>query len=320
MSLALFRPGARRGWQTGFFLLFLLAPALDAFRLDLSAGHFWFLGMRWTLGLHELAGAGGLELTGRLLLRAGLPVLGFVALVLWLVWRFGRIYCGWLCPHFLVVEWINGVMRRASGKPSLWERRPLPEQQADGTRIRPHPAWWLGVVLAVVGFALLWAVTLLTYLLPPERVWTHLLQGQLTAGEQTFIGVATALLVVEFSLARHLFCRYGCAVGLFQSLAWMGNGRAWVVGFDRNRAAECAACDASCDHACPMRIHPRHGKRLKFTCTQCQSCIQACERVQARQGRPALLRMVSGSCAEAEAAFGLGRNRGPTPDCFREGS
>jgi ferredoxin-type protein NapH len=27
--------------------------------------------------------------------------------------------------------------------------------------------------------------------------------------------------------ARHLFCRFGCAVGLFQSLAWMANPKAW---------------------------------------------------------------------------------------------
>jgi ferredoxin-type protein NapH len=32
---------------------------------------------------------------------------------------------------------------------------------------------------------------------------------------------------LEFALARHLFCRFGCAVGLFQSLAWMANPGAW---------------------------------------------------------------------------------------------
>ncbi|WP_368506776.1 4Fe-4S binding protein [Colwellia sp. 1_MG-2023] len=26
------------------------------------------------------------------------------------MWRFGRIYCGWLCPYFSVVELLNDLM------------------------------------------------------------------------------------------------------------------------------------------------------------------------------------------------------------------
>ncbi len=315
---AAFHPRYRRLWQAGFFALFLLAPVLDLFRLDLEAGHFWFLRMRWTLGLHQLAQADAWTLTTQVWLRALLPVTGFIAVMLWLIWRYGRIYCGWLCPHFSVVETINRLMRKASGRPSLWERQPLPEQQQDGTRIPPDPRWWWPTVLAILGFSLLWAVTLLTYLLPPERVWSHLLHASLSRNEALFIGVATGLFVLEFTLARHFFCRYACAVGVFQSLVWMGNPRALVLGFNRNRAADCRQCDASCEHACPMRIRPRHGKRLKFTCTQCQSCVLACQRAQAGRNRPPLLAMLSGDCAEAEARYGLGHWPKPDEHCFRE--
>jgi polyferredoxin len=83
--------------------------------------------------------------------------------------------------------------------------------------------------------------------------------------------------------ARHLFCRFACAVGLFQSLAWMGNRRALEVRFDTRRARFCADCDNACDNACPMRLKPRTIKRSKFTCTQCTQCLQACETVQAGQ-------------------------------------
>lgn len=318
MSLARFHPRTRRYWQAGFFALFLLAPVLNLFRLDLTAGHFWFLGMRWTLGLHEMAGADAWALSQQLWLRALLPVLGFIGLVLWLVWRYGRIYCGWLCPHFSVVESINALMRRASGKPGLWEHKRLPEVQSDGTVIHPDRRWWWLVAVAILGFALLWAVTLLTYLLPPARVWSHLFSASLTRNEALFIGVATGLFVLEFTLARHFFCRYACAVGVFQSLVWMGNPRAMVLGFDRGHASQCRDCDASCDHACPMRIHPRHGKRLKFTCTQCQSCVLACERAQASRGRQPLLKMLSGDCAVPEAEYGLGRWKASDARCFQE--
>lgn len=284
----------RLAWRSGFFALFLLAPPLDLFRYDLTAGHFVLLGQAWTLGIDA---GGALPDSLNLLLRGLLPVLAVIGIGIGVSWRYGRLYCGWLCPHFSVVEIINTLMRRASGRPSLWERQPLPSRQSDGTHIEPRPVWWLAVALAALAFALLWAVTLLTYLLPPAVVWGNLLHGTPTRNQALFIGVATALLVIEFTLARHLFCRYGCAVGLFQSLVWMGNSRALVVGFEQRRAAVCADCDASCEHACPMRLKPRRIKRRMFTCTQCQQCIQACDRVNLPLGQPGLLRMVEGDAA-----------------------
>ncbi len=303
----------RLAWRTAFFALFVLAPPLDLFRLDLTQGHFIFLGMPWTLGVRD---AGSVEASINIMLRVFLPLLSFIGFGVWLSWRYGRLYCGWLCPHFSVVETINALMRRASGKVTLWQRQPLPEVQRDGTEIHPRRAAWLLVALAVVGFSLLWAVTLLSYLLPPGEVWGNLLRGEPTRNQFIFISVATVLLIVEFSLARHLFCRFGCAVGLFQSLVWMANRRAMVVGFDRRRAIDCAGCDASCEHACPMRLQPRQIKRHMFTCTQCQQCIQACQRVNLPKGRPALLKMVEGQCALDVSERDFGRRPDVPRGCF----
>ncbi|MCB1864155.1 MAG: 4Fe-4S binding protein [Chromatiales bacterium] len=275
----------------GFFLLFILAPPLDLFRYDLTQGHFIILGQAWTLGIESDPQA---QLSMNVLLRGLLPVLAFVALALWIAWRYGRLYCGWLCPHFSVVQIINGLMRRACGRLSLWDNTALPEAQADGTRITPSSAWWLMVIPAVIGFALLWAVSLLTYLLPPLEIWHNLVHATLTRNQTSFIAVGTALFIIEFTFARHLFCRYGCAVGLFQSLAWMGNRKALVVKFDHRHARACASCDASCEHACPMRLKPRGSKRRMWSCTQCQLCVQACENVNASHDPPSVLVMASG--------------------------
>ncbi len=278
--------------RSGFFLLFVLAPPLNLLRFDLAQGHAFLLGMEWTLGLAPFQsgeiGAG--EAALNLLLRGFLPLFAVAALLLWLAWRYGRLYCGWLCPHFSVVELINALMRRASGRPTLWERRPLPERLPDGRTIRPNRHWWPVAVLAVIGFAFVWAVALLTYLLPPKEIYGNLLAGTLTRNQALFIGVATVVFTLEFLLARHLFCRFGCAVGLFQSLVWMANDRALVVDFDTARARACAACDAACENACPMRLKPRDLKRRMFTCTQCTQCVQACEQVQEDNPEGSLLR------------------------------
>ena len=290
----------RRAWfQIGFFVLFVLAPPLDLFRLDLIKGNFILFGQDWTLGLadFQLGLIGPLEAAWNLVWRGFLPLAALVVAFIWVSWRFGRLYCGWLCPHFSVVELINGLMRRASGRPSVWERRRLPERQADGRVVRPNAWYWIPTVLGILAFAFLWALTLLTYLLPPFEIYHNLLTGRLTRNQGLFLAVGTVLLAIEFGLARHLFCRYACAVGLFQSLAWMGNDRAMVVGFDTRRAAACRDCNNACDNVCPMRLQPRTVKRKMFTCTKCAECISACTQVQARAGRDTLLRWVEGDRA-----------------------
>jgi len=318
----------KRAWfQVGFFALFLLAPPLDILRIDLTQGHAILLGRAWTLGIDEfLAGRADVgDAALNLLLRGFLPIFGGAVLFIWMAWRYGRLYCGWLCPHFSVVELINGLMRRACGRPSLWERRspndgagvswnngahatPRPLGRAPGQagrqgpgQVRPNPWYWVPTLLAVVGFAFLWALAFLTYLLPPFEIYRNLLNLTLTRNQALFVAAATCLLSVEFLLARHFFCRYACAVGLFQSLAWMANDKAMVVGFDTRRAAACADCTptalGACDHACPMRLKPRTIKRKMFTCTECGECIAACTQVQGGDPDRSLLRWVEGPAA-----------------------
>lgn len=282
-----------RVWtQTGFFALFLLAPPLDLLRLDLDRGHGIFLGLDWTLGIDRfIAGEAGMaEAALNLFLRGFLPLVGGALLFLWIASRFGRLYCGWLCPHFSVVEVINGLMVRAIGRPSLWER-PL----SNDAKATARAIYWLPTLLAVIGFAFLWALAFLTYLQPPFEVYANLLSGTLTRNQALFLGAATTALSVEFLFARHLFCRYACAVGLFQSIAWMANDKAMVVSFDTRRARSCKGCELDCEQACPMRLKPRTIKRAMFTCTQCARCVDACDAVRAPFGDDGLLRWRDGN-------------------------
>lgn len=286
----------RSALQAGFFILFVVAPPLDIFRYDLTLGHFIVLGMPWTLGLDAL-GDSSTEAAINVMLRGLLPVLLFAVVFIWVAWRYGRLYCGWLCPHFSVVETINRFMQRASGKPSIWEQQTLPPRQPDGSMLRADARYWLLTVPLAAAFAFLWALSLLTYLLPPFEIYHNLLNASLTGNQARFLGIGTLLLFIDFMFARHLFCRFGCAVGLFQSLAWMGNPRALVVGFDAARARSCKDCNTACENVCPMRLRPRSIKRRMFTCTECTQCITACEQVQADNPAGGLLHWVDGEQA-----------------------
>lgn len=291
----------RRITQTAFFALFVLAPVFDIFRYDLTQNHAILLGFDWRLGLDDFFAGhiGGTRAAANILLRLFLPLLGGGAIFIAVAWRWGRLYCGWLCPHFSVVETINRLLCNATGKPSVWEATPLPARNPDGSRYRVDARWWLITAPLAAGFALVWAVALLTYLLPPAEVYGNLWRLAPTRNQAIFIAAATVVLTLEFLFARHLFCRYGCAAGLFQSLAWVANRRALVVGFQRGRAADCAACYAAdgpgyaaCEGVCPMRLRPRLAKRAMFACTQCGLCIAACGTVQQPGPQGSLLRWV----------------------------
>lgn len=306
----------RRAFQIGFFALFLCAPALNLLRFDVTEVQLWVLGQRWSLGLDafRLGLITPTEMALQLVLRAFLPALAFVGVFLAVAWRYGRLYCGWLCPHFSLVELLNHVLQKACGRLSLWDRKPTPRHG-----LTPQRRWWpvFVVLCALMGFV--WAITLLTYLLPPAEVWGRLLSGTSTPNQIRFLAAGTAVFAAEFLFARHLFCRFGCAVGLFQSLVWMANPQGRVVGFARDaqlqpaataaglqsaHPSHCRSCDApygnACDRACPMHLPPRNFKRRKFSCVQCGLCVQACDQSQTAQQREPLLQWAVGADALRE--------------------
>ncbi len=320
--------------QMGFFALFTVTPIFDLFRYDLTERHAYFLTMPWHLGIDELiAGTGDAKTAAiNIILFLFLPVLGTLGLIIGVAWKWGRLYCGWLCPHFSVVETINRLMLFATGKHSVWDKKQTPPWEPDGTPMPRDWRYWFAVVPAAIGFAFAWAVVGLTYLMPPFQVYGGLVNFTLLRGEIIFLCAATTVLTLEFLFARHLFCRFGCAIGIFQSFAWIVNKKAMVVGFDRKRLSDCANCmkgcgtaanttlartarheagdlpampaGSACDAVCPMRLKPRNVKRWMFACTQCGQCISACATTNRDNPNGQLLRWVSNEAAKRnEAGF-----------------
>ena len=281
--------------KLSFFLLFLFAPLLDIFRFDLTLGHFIIFGQAWTISIDSILYGGGdsVDAAIKIFARVLLPGMLFVAITGVLIWKYGRIYCGWLCPHFSVVELINELMLKQLNRVTLWERA---SKASNG--ILPKVV----VASAAISMAFVWAVGLLSYLLPPKQLLVDLVHLNLNFGPSVFVTVATIVFTCDFIFARHIFCKYGCALGLFQSLIWMANNKAMIVKFDRERAKACRECslgkaDKACDEACPMRLPTRNMKRAKFTCTQCAQCISACADVQKGDPAGGLLTWVNGNDA-----------------------
>lgn len=283
--------------RTAFFLLFLFAPLLNIFRFDLELGHFILFNQAWTIDIDSILFGHGnsIDAAIKIFSRVLLPGMFFVAVSGVLIWKYGRIYCGWLCPHFSVVEMINQLMLKHLNRLTVWEKA--------SKTVKGYTPKFI-IFLVSISMAFVWAVGLLSYLVAPIPLLKDLLHFQLGFGSTIFIIVATSVFTFDFIFTRHVFCKYGCALGLFQSLIWMANKKAMVIKFDRQRAKACRDCSIgqnqkACDAACPMRLPTRNVKRAKFTCTQCAQCISACNDVQKDNVNGGLLQWVSGEEAIA---------------------
>ena len=118
----------RRALQLAFFALFLSAPALNLLRFDLTETQLWVLGFKWSLGIDAFVRGETTATQAALsiILRGMLPVLLLVGGFMTVAYKYGRLYCGWLCPHFSLVETLNDLLHRATGKLSLWDKQPTP--------------------------------------------------------------------------------------------------------------------------------------------------------------------------------------------------
>lgn len=303
-ALTLSREQIRTITQSGFYLLFLCAPLLNIFRFDILEGHFIVFGHSWMLGLEssEFECLDNSHSVQNILLNFLLPVFILILFSGLIAWKYGRIYCGWLCPHFSVVESINRMMLKHLKRVTFWEKA-----SENNKQVLP----WLLVLSLCIVIAFIWSYILLGYIYPPRLLSSNLFHLELSFGPSLFLLVVTIILTIDFFFARHLFCKYGCSFGILQSFAWMANSKSMVIGFDTSRAHLCQSCDSECDKACPMRLPVRGIKRAKFTCTQCGICLNACDEAQSHNPQGRLIHWVSNMQASAvdrqAAAFSIKR-------------
>jgi cytochrome c oxidase accessory protein FixG len=117
--------------------------------------------------------------------------------------------------------------------------------------------------------------------------------------------VFTGLMIFDFAYFREQVCLVACPYGRFQSV--MLDRDSLIVSYDPARgeprsrggrplpdgspAGDCIDC-GSCNHTCPTGIDVRNG--LQMECVACTQCIDACNAVMARLGKPpGLIRLSS---------------------------
>ena len=193
----------------------------------------------------------------------------------------GRLWCGWACPQTVFTDVYAGIARRIQG----WSRAGPPRQVPVWRRVATHVAWI--AVSAVVG------LHVVGYFRSPYDLLTALRSGHWAGASMGFWIAGTALCYLDFAIVRQTFCKYLCPYARFQSV--LLDGDSLVVAYDTSRgeprgkkrraegAGDCVDCGL-CVAVCPTDIDIRRG--LQLECIGCTQCIDACDGVMTRVGRP----------------------------------
>ena len=241
--------------------------------IDLATRHFYLFGMTFN--------AQDFWLTTFLFTGAAFGLVYATALA-------GRVWCGWACPQTVFLE---GVYRRLE----RWIEGP--REQRLRRQAGPWSAGRVGRKLTVhtlyLGVSAALAHVFLSYFVSLPALW-RMVRQEPGAHPVAFLIVSALTLVLYFNFAwfREQFCVVLCPYGRLQSVLLDQNSL--VVGYDERRgeprgkvgadgAGDCVDCKR-CVVVCPTGIDIRNG--LQLDCIACTACIDACDEIMDKLGRP----------------------------------
>ncbi|MFM7232726.1 MAG: cytochrome c oxidase accessory protein CcoG [bacterium] len=201
----------------------------------------------------------------------------------------GRVWCGWACPQTVYMEFLYRPIEYAiEGGPRGVEAL----DRQGGLPLRRVLKYLVFAVLACV-----LAHTFLSYFVGVERlaVWVRRSPFEHPTSFLVMLGTTVAVFL-DFAWFREQTCLVACPYGRLQSV--LLDRRSMVVGYDTLRgeprmkggarslpviAGDCVDC-RMCVQTCPTGIDIRDG--LQMECLQCTQCMDACDRVMTKLGRP----------------------------------
>ena len=202
---------------------------------------------------------------------------------------FGRVWCGWMCPQTVYLEFVYRPLERLfDGPPGA--------RHAAGKKGTPLRTLLKYAAYLLVSIYL--AHTFLAYFVGVEQLAQWVRSSPLEHPASFLVMAATTgLMLFDFSYFREQTCIVACPYGRFQSV--MLDRDSLIVSYDALRGeprtkgrriggetpavGDCIDC-GQCTDTCPTGIDIRDG--LQMECVACTQCIDACNGVMERLGRP----------------------------------
>lgn len=263
----------RRAIQFACFLIFVALPFFNVMRFDIPRQRFYFAG--YELLISEFG----------ILFFSLLFLLYVIAAASML---YGRIYCGYFCPQMIFSEASLAVEDRL--------------KKIINKRFIKFPAkrrqWMSGALFyAVLLIASVFlSFVFISYFVEPRDLLGRLLALDIrTAGG--IAGAATTLITfLDFAFLRQRFCKTICPYGYLQGM--LGDKETLLVQYRDGQGQDkiCIECK-KCVRVCHMGIDIRNSP-YQMECIHCGECIDACEDVLSRLGKPGLIHYAWGEKGE----------------------
>lgn len=203
---------------------------------------------------------------------------------------FGRLWCGFACPQTVWTDlfmWVERLIEGDRAERMRLDAQPWTAQKIAKKALK-HFVWV--VIAAATGGA--WIM----YFNDAPTVTREILTGQASTTVYFFFGLFTTTTYLLGGIAREQVCTYMCPWPRIQGAlvdqdtmavtyeAWRGEPRGkYRKGESFEGRGDCIDC-RQCVAVCPMGIDIRDGFQLE--CIGCGLCIDACDDVMRKIGRP----------------------------------
>ncbi|OHC45693.1 MAG: cytochrome c oxidase accessory protein CcoG [Rhodobacteraceae bacterium GWE1_64_9] len=252
-------------------------PALpdQAILMDLANRRFFFFMIEiWPHEFYFVAG---------LLIMAGLGLFLFTSAA-------GRVWCGYACPQTVWTDLMILVERWVEGDRNA--RLRLHRQGWNGEKIRKRAVKWTLWLLIGLATGGAWVF----YFTDAPTLARDLLTGDAHPVAYTTMAILTLTTFAFGGFFREQVCIYACPWPRIQAAMmdedtltiayreWRGEPRGKLQkGEVAERQGDCIDCMA-CVNVCPMGIDIRNGQQM--ACITCGLCIDACNEVMDKIGKP----------------------------------
>ncbi len=202
---------------------------------------------------------------------------------------FGRIWCGYTCPHTVYVDLFTKIERYFQGdRNDRIKLDSLPwTQEKIKIKLFTHLSW----IALSFSFAFGWVC----YFYNAPILLKDIVYLQVTSGGLSWLIGLTISTYFFAGFVREKVCTYFCPYGRFQSAMldndssvvtyhnWRGEPRGKFDKTHNNKSGDCIDC-YKCVVVCPMGIDIRDGLQMK--CIGCGLCIDACNSVMEKINLP----------------------------------
>ncbi len=211
---------------------------------------------------------------------------GFALIAMTALW--GRVWCGYACPQTVFLE---GFFRRVE----RWIEGPREQRiRRNAAPLSFDKVWRKSLKHAIfAALSLLVAHIFLSYFTSLDQLfrWVRLSPTEHPEAFGWMAGISV-LMYLNFAWFREQLCLIVCPYGRLQSV--LTDKDSIIIGYDAKRGeprgkagregvGDCIDCKR-CVVVCPTAIDIRHG--LQLECVGCAACIDACDEIMDKIGRP----------------------------------